>query len=203
MKTTMILTGALADQTIKLGNHYFTDGKLVLEGAPHEVDSAIKVLGRSYQAFMAGSDELESAQKRDAFVKEAKGGVLNRTDEAGKPGNTDGIRGDAHGKAGPLQAVPAVSGMRHDAGSAAPGSEGLVSVGSGSQGSGLHADQVKRVKDALAKLDPKTPAHWSEDGLPSIEALVEITKDQSINRAVVEAVARGFNQTVASEAADL
>lgn len=202
MKTTLHLTGAYAGQTIKLGSHQFVEGKCVLEGNGVDVDSALKVLGRSYQAFPAGSDELVAAQSRDSKVKGPTNVNVSSSPADGKPGNPASLVGDHEPAraAGSSEAAVIKPGPLL---SASAGDTGLVSDGPGTEITGLQPAQVKKIKDALALLDPGVDAHWSEAGLPSIEMLVDITKDQTINRAAVSFVAPELNRVAAQTAKDI
>ena len=94
--------------------------------------------------------------------------------------------------------------MQQTADDAAPlsppmGVRGWFPVGVDKQNSGLHAGQVKQIKDALAALDPAVDAQWTPEGLPTVEAVVAITGDQGMTRAMIAAVAPEFTRAVAEE----
>src|SRR4051812_26817954 len=97
MKVVLVLTGALAGHTVKLGNHYFTEGKCALEGNAVDVDSAAKVLGRSYQAFPQGSEELIAAQARDVKAKGPTDVNASGSDPAAQRGPSAGVGGNSNG----------------------------------------------------------------------------------------------------------
>ena len=198
MKLTMVLTGIHAGKTIRLGSHSFVNGKRIIEGQPHELDSAVKMLERSWQAFPQGSDELARAQARDQKAK-GTNGILDQSQKVGEPGNPDGLRDHVDGSAGPLQDLHAADSGRRDPAEPADGSSGAIPGGSGPQDSGLHAGQIKQIKDALAALDPAVDAQWTPEGLPTVEAVVSITGDQGTTRAMITAVAPDYTRAVAEE----
>lgn len=61
----LILTGAYTGKTVELNNSQFVDGVLGMHGTQEAVQGLIKYMGRSYQAYLEGSDELAEAQERD------------------------------------------------------------------------------------------------------------------------------------------
>ena len=202
MKVVLVLTGAMSGHTVKLGNHQFIEGKCALEGNAVDVDSAAKVLARSYQAYPQGSDELIAAQARDEKVKGPADVNASGAHPTAERGSSAGVGGDGDGAPRPVQNPPAVLSAGPPL-TPASGAEGVVSERDGLLDSGLQPEQVKKIKDALALLDPAVDAHWSETGLPSLEMLVEITKDQTINRAAVSHVAHQFNRNAAQTAKDI
>ena len=65
----LVLTGAYAGKTVELNGYNFTDGILALFGAPKAVEGVIRYMGKSYQAYLEGSDELDKAQERDRLYE--------------------------------------------------------------------------------------------------------------------------------------
>jgi TolA-binding protein len=48
--------------------------------------------------------------------------------------------------------------------------------------------------DTLGRLDPKDDGQWTTDGLPKLEAVRWLSKDQSFSRADIQAVAPNFSR---------
>lgn len=59
-----------------------------------------------------------------------------------------------------------------------------------------------KIKDALAKLDPKNDNHWTAEGAPRIETLRMLTGTPSLTRDDVTKVDQSFSRTSAQEAVD-
>lgn len=76
----LVLTGAYAGKTVELNGYNFTNGVLAMFGAPETVEGVIRYMGKSYQAYLEGSDELEIAQERDRLYEIEQ--ADKRTEEA-------------------------------------------------------------------------------------------------------------------------
>lgn len=74
IRMNLVLTGPLRNRTISLRGYRFENGVCSLQGPSEVVHGAATYLGRVYQAFPEGSDELQAAQVRDGDVKEAADG---------------------------------------------------------------------------------------------------------------------------------
>lgn len=55
------------------------------------------------------------------------------------------------------------------------------------------------IKTALTKLDPSNDDHWTADGAPRIDAVVELTGDKSIKRQDITNAAPKFNREAAAK----
>ncbi len=55
---------------------------------------------------------------------------------------------------------------------------------------------------AIAKLDPEDEDHWTADGLPRMDVLVEFTGDRSITRAQVSGLSPELTRDTAPEIVD-
>lgn len=55
----------------------------------------------------------------------------------------------------------------------------------------------KQIKDALAKLDPANPNHWTDDGLPRMDTIKILSGDPSLTREQVTTAAPAFNREAA------
>lgn len=58
------------------------------------------------------------------------------------------------------------------------------------------------VVDAINSLDHENDAHWTEAGLPSVDAVADLAGER-VTRAAIEGAAPGFNRAAAKAAATL
>lgn len=195
MKIDVVLTGFHAGKSIELAGKSFVGGRYTVQGNAVEVETQLRYLARTYQAFPVGSAELEAAQKRD----EAHG-IQHHAPKGEQQSGAERLRAGEFRPAGQVQETGAVPGTG-PGGSASDGDSGVRSGGSGHEHSGLQPEQVAALRILLRKLDPKNDAHWTEEGLPSVEVVSQAAADQSIDRATINAVAPGFTRERAVELA--
>lgn len=167
MNITLELTGARAGKTCVLGKYQFVNGRTVVRGDITKVGGAITYLGRVYKAFPLGSAEL------------AAGG-----------GNG---KADADTAAGGRFAEP-IQGSVHNDGSA----DQATASGSGTDGGGKPAAEHDpigyrhpdtRLREAVMKLDPANPEHWTEGGDPQLSAVAKMLGSGNVTRKDVKRVA--------------
>ena len=56
---------------------------------------------------------------------------------------------------------------------------------------------MSKITDALAKLDPANPNHWTDDGLPRMDTVKILSGDPSLTREQVTTAAPAFNREAA------
>ena len=192
MRVTVHLTGAREGKTISLRRYNFVKGQYVVEGSAQEVDSTLRYLSRVYKAF-----PLEEFKA----WKEAQNGAECTVPEAPEQRSSEAVQGGVGEPAGGVQTSGDVQRDGPVGGEA--GSEGLGTGGSGHTDAGLQPDQVAKIKTALTALDVKNDAHWTSDGLPAVEAVSDMLRDQGITRKVIETVAPEWTREKALEALEL
>ena len=171
----LVLTGARAGLTVKLGMYQFTDGKIPLRGTAQDVEAMSHWMAVNYAAYPEGSQELEAfngqCDPSAPAEQDAEQAVLDRVQPAGE--------GTPQAKAGDVQpADGAVEGP----------SDGSIPDGDGHEDSGLH-----RLQGALGQLDVTDDSHWTGIGRPAVAA-VEHFLGYKTTRAAIEAVAPDFSR---------
>jgi hypothetical protein len=165
-----ILVGPHAGKTVTLGGHAFVDGTFTLgldaDGvAPSPEDAERKgiYLGKMYQAFPKGSDNLAEAKKtgKSPLAKDE----LNVADAE--------IKDQA-------ERIPVGE-------PSAPGKKKTVRKGA--------------VRTAVVKLDPTNDEHWTDKGLPSVEAVRDLSKNDEISRQDIVEVAPSLTREEAAKIA--
>lgn len=203
MKMTFELTGAYAGRTVVLNGHQFVNGEMTIHAEPGVIDSVSKVLGLSYQAFPKGSPELEAAQKRDAAFKEKTRGPGSEIHPAAQQHPAAEVRRDDAAPGDVQKVQPADAGKPDGQLESASGNAGVVSAGSGPQDSQLSPEVASKVRKALTLLKHDNDAHWSADGKPSVEFVVQATNDQTISRAIIDHVDPKLTRESLKEAAGI
>ena len=171
----LVLTGARAGLTVKLGMHQFTDGKTALRGSAPDIEALSHWMAINYAAYPEGSQELEAINGQcdlPALAKQdAEHAVLDRVQPGGE--------GTPPQEAGDVQpADGAVEGP----------SDGPVPEGDGHEDSGL-----RRLQEALNQLDVMDDGHWVADGRPAVAA-VEHFLGYKTTRSAIAAVAPDFSR---------
>lgn len=173
MSVTLVLTGGRAGMTCTLGKHHFVDGKCVAKSQSRAIGSVVRYMGRTYQAYPLGSEELAKAQE-----------ALN--------GQADADPRDGGGKA---DAVP--GGVHQDG----PAEEGAADGTGDDDGGGDPAEhrperdglRDSRIREALTKLDHANDEHWTNGGKPAIHVVSQIIND-NVSRAEIDALAPDFKR---------
>lgn len=192
------LVGAHAGKTITLGGHEFVDGVFTFgankEGvmpSPQEATRKSNLLGKCYQAYLEGP-ELDAAKARIEKAGAANAGELDvakREDEeqANRPpvGTKPEPKADKPADAEPEQPAPA-----------APEPE--VTPPAPEQPT---TERKGAVRTALTKLDATNDDHWTGQGLPSVEAVRELSGNKDVSRQDIQALAPKLNREEAKKIA--
>ncbi|SRR6266550_1502679 len=195
MKVTVVLTGPDTGRTCLLHGKDFVNGEMVVSGNPGEVETQLRYIARTCRAYPVGSPDLAEAQERDHSR-----GIQHSPSSS--PGQRDHERLRSSSRESPrgVQEVSADHGPGLDPVVPADGSEGLGAGGSGHADSWLPPEQITQIGNAVLALDPENDSHWTEDGLPSVEALAAALVNPSISRQTIEAIAPGYTREKVLEA---
>jgi hypothetical protein len=203
----LVLAGHFSGETVVLGGQQFTDGVLSLQGEAQEIEGLIKYLGKNYQAYPEGSEQLKEIQKQlgeDSNGGSQDNGTVQETGE--QP--SSGVRQDGAESA----SVPDLLGGTDDGDTG--GGSGSIPEGDGHEDTGLHREEENgrdnpnivdshqpnlKLQKVVLALDPDNDAHWSEEGLPAMAAIEQAMESTGILRAEVEASAPGHNREEAAK----
>lgn len=174
----LVLTGGREGYTGRLGNWFAQDGKITLVGTSPEVEGQTLYLGRTYRAYPEGSDELTAYRERCNGKSSVQKGA-----EPGPAGSDVG--GLSAQQPGPAPS-PADNGSGTDG--AAPAGAGSVPNGSGPE----HAGHDQKIREAVTQLDPANDDHWTQEGLPRVDAVANILGKQDITRRDLIRAAAGM-----------
>lgn len=183
VKTTFILTGPLAGQTVNLGSlpYRFAEGRTTIIAPVAEMPLHAQFLERNWQAYPEG---------HEALLKETTDGQRDI-----QP-NPSGAQGDLQ-----PEGAGAPSGDGSDAGQGDAGGEtGNQAEGLGAQGDGQAPQLNEKLQKAVLGLDPADDSHWTKDGKPAMTAVEKLYGSSGLTRADVDAAAPGFNREKAKEA---
>jgi len=182
----LILTGFYAGKTITLNGYKFIDGELELKGEIEKLGGVINYF-RTYNAYLAGSEELANAQIRDKEIADGRDENLDdewadasgvSTDEPG-PEKDPGGSGHASAEAG--------DGQGTDGDGVSPGRDD-------------RDPQTLKIVDALNSLDPENDDFWTDGGLPTVKAVEHASGIVGIKRKEIEAALPDFNRDAARAA---
>ena len=189
----MVLTGHYAGRTMVINGFPFTEGECVLKGELASLDGAIRYLA-TYNAFPAGSSELEQAQFRDMENGGDNGGSSNQD------GPEDGANNSGKHSDEPIAPVTP-NGAGHDAVEADALRGGAAPSGDGGS-SGRDSDpRTLQIVDALNSLDPSVDDHWTDGGLPRVAAIEAASGIVGITRKEIEAAYKDFDREKAAASA--
>jgi hypothetical protein len=190
-----ILTGANAGKTMKISHVQFTNGSGDWPGQLDKIGGLIKYLA-TFNAYPAGSKELEAAQKRDKESANGPSAILRgpgRSPESGLQAD-ESSSGETGGQGAVAVEVPS-EGSEADGGGASTGR-----VDSQSQD-----PKVMKVADAVKMLSPDVAENWTDDGLPMVSIVAESSGVIEVTRKDIELAAPGWTRSkaLAEMAADL
>lgn len=206
MTVTLVLTGANAGRTCVLRNRKFENGRHQFTADPEVVQSVCTYMGRCYEAFPEGSEELKLAQARDRGEDITDGGDTDAS-EASESGPTEAVPGDDHEELGSA-AAEAADERGVDAGSDG-GDSGSGPVGDGHEDSGLSASSAgeehgagdnPRLKGVIQDLDPDLDENWTKAGKPALAA-VQKAYGADVTRQDINNAAPGWDREKAQEKA--
>ena len=194
----LILAGPLEGATIELAGVKFENGEAEVPATVDGKNLAL-FLGRCWQAFPEGSDDLERVRQ---VCREAANGV-GEVQQATQPGAPAALRGDVRPQGEGPEAVPAEHGQ--GAARRAAGDPGVLPAGNGHADPrvppGAEAYLDARLHAAVMGLDPLCDTHWTRYGKPSLEALAERYGSGAVTRKMVEDAAPGHDREAALELA--
>lgn len=214
MNVKMVLTGPYSGRDCVLNGHRFEKGVCTLQGDPTALQSVITYLGRSYQAYPEGSEELEQARKRDrenkASRRKKKDGSRNEVQSSAERGQAEPVSGDSGEEHGPSSEEGGVhdgADDDSDAGQAelSPDGDGhedaRVSDESPQESQPQRRPVNEKLRQVVVNLDPEVDDHWTGAGKPAMAAVEEAYGETGITRADVEAAAPGWNRDKAQQEA--
>jgi hypothetical protein len=178
----LILTGHFKGQTIVLNGHKFVDGTLELKGDMDKMQGLINYF-RSYNAYLAGSDELAKAEARD---KENANGKNSNLENGGRK-NSGRVQSDKPGS------KVEASGSGNDGDEVGAG-DGLVPEGDGVPEGREGDPQVLKIIDAVKSLDPDADEFWTDAGLPKVSAIEKAAGLVGVTRKEIENAMPGYNR---------
>lgn len=192
----LILTGHYAGKTMEINGSKFVNGELPLKGDLRSMDGLIRYMA-TYNAFLAGSDELAEAQNRDRMNKE----IANGADEIlDGQGSNDGGAPSNDADPGAASGAGATGASVDGAGSGSEG-DGVPGGREGDAAPQTSDPQVLKIIDALKALNPDVTDHWTDGGLPRVAAVEAGSGVVGVTRKDIEAALPGWNRDKAIDAA--
>lgn len=193
-----ILTGANAGKTMKVNVVQFVNGEGIFKGELAKMGGLIAYLA-SYNAYPVGSEELAHAQIRD---HENAGGIDGTSEVLAGPAGPDtgGAPADISGTgtgSGPESVGASTDGA--GTGSEGDGVQGGREVDEGKQAPSPDAAMLKII-DGINSLDPSVDDHWTDAGLPRVDAVAHASGVVSVTRKDIEAAMPGWNREKAMDA---
>jgi hypothetical protein len=174
MSVTLVLTGGRAGATCVLGKYQFVNGECPVHGQANAVGSMLRYMGRIYQAFPKGSEELARAQKEFA------------------DGQADADKSSGGGTAEPVSGNLQPDGSANEAATDSVGDDGSGNASSEHVPEG-HGLQHSRINEALTLLDHSDDEHWTQGGKPAVHVVSEIM-NENVSRADINAAAPDFKR---------
>lgn len=141
IRTLFILVGFYAGKTVQLGGHWFTDGKLEVEGTPEDVALLARSLERNWQAYPEGHPALQPQAQE---------------------GNDDGQRD--------LSPDPELNGQSPVPSGVQPDGEGSAAGGEGADNGGAAGADQAGASAELAGGDGQPPSLTDAEALAAMEA---------------------------------
>jgi hypothetical protein len=202
----LILTGPYAGKDAHLNGYDFEDGVLELYGTMEAVQGVVTYMGRAYQAYLEGSDELKFAQNRDM---ENANGEYNFEGQTQPQEGEDHSPGDIQPEGSGSDSVSAIDGV--GSGEDEEGAEGGVSDRDGHEDSGVSttaagqsgsfaAEKNLELKKAVLSLDVDNDEHWTKAGIPALAAVEVAYGYNGITRKDIQKAAPEWDRDRAREA---
>lgn len=182
VKTTFVLTGPLAGQTVNLGSlpYRFAEGRTTIIAPMEEMPLHAQFLERNWQAYPEGHDALKETNDGQRDIQSDPAGAsgdLQPNGEGAAPG-TDAAASE--GDAGP-EAVNEAGGLEPE-------------------GDGQAPQLNEKLRKAVLGLDPADDSHWTKEGKPAMTAVEKLYGSSGLTRADVDAAAPGFTREKAKAA---
>lgn len=169
-RRTLVLRGHYAGKTVKLGGQQFRSGRLELVGPVEDVENLTRYLGRCYQA------EVEEPDGQHDIPP------------AAQPGAPAAVHGGIRPDGGQAP-TPGAAARPGPAGTAPSGDPGLLPPRDGQEDTG-----IRRLREAVSRLDSKNDTHWTSEGLPAVSAVEEKLGAGNVTRKDINAAAPGWNR---------
>ena len=173
-----VLVGKLAGATISLGGHDFVDGVYTFV-----------LYNDKGQASLPSKDDIE-----------LKARYMERNYQAFLEGSHEHKDAEARIKVGAdepteakADAVVNVEQTAHE--------QNVTNSQDGPDAVSARAAKTA-VREALLKLDPANDDHWTDAGLPSVEAVRELSSNKDVTRADIKALAPKLDRAEAQKVAD-
>lgn len=184
VKTTFVLTGPLAGQTINLGSlpYRFAEGRTAIIAPVEEMPLHAQFLERNWQAYPEGHEALKENPDGQRDIQQDPAGPQGDLQPSGE--------GAAPGADAPASEGDAVAQTLPEAGGLEP------------QGDGQAPELNTKLQKAVLSLDPVQDSHWTREGKPAMTAVGQLYGSTGITRAEVEAVAPGWTREKAKENAN-
>lgn len=207
MTVTLVLTGARAGKTCVLNGKRFVNGKCQLTGDPNNLKHVLTYMGRCYEAYPEGSDELQLARARDNN-EDTTHGVDPSTSEAPESGAAAEVPGDREPVDSGASTDENAAQRSGDAGADA-GDSGVRSVGDGhedtrvsTEGAGQEhgSGNNPRLQGVIQSLDPDLDENWTKTGLPALAA-VQKAYGSDVTRSDIKNAAPDWTREKAQEKA--
>ncbi len=208
----LVLVGSFAGKTVLLNGYTFQNGVLQLVDTWENIWGIVTYFGRSYGAYLEGSDELREAQETYAREK-AKNGERDPQGTSQEPEHS------ASSEIQPVREGPAEVSAGDVSGDAPAEkrSESHVPRGNGHADPRFpeHSSQVEetapgetnltdfqqKVAGAVSKLDPDNDKHWTMTGLPKLAAVELVAGSTGVTREDVDLAVPEWTRESAREAA--
>lgn len=206
MTITLVLTGARAGKSCVLRGREFVDGEHKVTADPKVIDSLCKYMGRCYQAFPKGSDELALAQARDRGEDITDGSHVNN-EKAGESRSAEAVSGNDHEEFG--SAAEEGTAQRGVDAASDTGNSGVRANGYGHEDTGLSAEgsgsehgssNNPRLQGVIQDLDPDLDENWTKTGKPALAA-VQKAYGADVTRQDINNAAPGWDREKAQEKA--
>lgn len=183
VKTTFVLTGPLAGQTVNLGSlpYRFAEGRTTLIAPVEEMPLHAQFLERNWQAYPEGHEALKETNDGQRDFQPNPAGDASNLQPNGE-GTAPGDDSDAG---------------QGDAGAATVNEAG----GLVAEGNGQAPELNEKLRKAVLALDPADDSHWTKDGKPAMTAVEKLYGSSGLTRADVDAAAQGFNREKAKAGA--
>ena len=175
------LLGVHAGANMEISGHTFVNGKTVLIDADQFRLNQAARLFSYFGGYEVGSPEWQARKDELSGVHNSKSGKEGSGSLSGdsKGGDDESLASD----------VPNGKGLDGD-GAASAGSSGTTGSAAPSR---YDPSQMKKLADAIKKLNPEVDEHWTDGGLPRLKAL-ETAGFHGVNREAVETAAAGWTR---------
>lgn len=175
------LFGAYAGANIVLSGHQFVNGKTTIADVEqYKINQAARLFSY-FDGYVVGSPEWQIRKKDADGIHDSESGKK-------RPGS---LSGNGTGGGDKSSAIDVPHGEGHDRVSeASPVQPGATGSGAPSR---YDPSQIKKLADAIKKLNPEVDDHWTDGGLPRLKAL-EAAGFHSVSREAVELAASGWTR---------